>query len=55
MNICGEQLLRHVYGRPVELKQDQAFRDAVLLLLDILVESGSSAAFRMRDDFVTPA
>ena len=43
------------YGRPVELKQDQALRDAVLLLLDILVESGSSATFRMRDDFVTPA
>jgi len=26
----------------------------VLSLLDILVEHGSSAAFRMRDDFVTP-
>jgi len=25
-----------------------------LLLLDLLVENGSSAAFRMRDDFVTP-
>jgi len=24
-------------------------------LLDTLVENGSSAAFRMRDDFVTPA
>jgi hypothetical protein len=24
-------------------------------VLDVLVESGSSAAFRMRDDFVTPA
>ena len=23
--------------------------------LDLLVENGSSAAFRMRDDFVTPA
>ena len=48
-------LQTHVYGRPVELQQDQALPDAVLLLLDILVESGSSAAFPMRDDFVTPA
>ena len=48
-------LQRHVYGRPLELKRDIAVRQAVLVLLDILVENGSSAAFRMRDDFVTPA
>jgi len=48
-------LQRHVYGRPLELKQDRTVRDAVLYLLDVLVERGSSAAFRMRDDFVTPA
>jgi hypothetical protein len=47
-------LQRHVYGRPRELKQDPELREAVLLLLDCLVEAGSSAAFRMRDDFVTP-
>jgi hypothetical protein len=47
-------LQRHVYGRPLELKSDPVIRDAVLLLLDHLVENGSSAAFRMRDDFVTP-
>jgi hypothetical protein len=47
-------LQRHVYGRPLELKENQALRDAVLYLLDVLVERGSSAAFRMRDDFVTP-
>ena len=47
-------LQRHVYGRPLELKQDTVIRNAVLDLLDILVEQGSSAAFRMRDDFVTP-
>jgi hypothetical protein len=29
-------------------------REAVLFLLDLLVENGSSATFRMRDDFVTP-
>lgn len=48
-------LQRHVYTRPLELKRDPILRDAVLYLLDVLVESGSSAAFRMRDDFVTPA
>ena len=48
-------LQRHVYGRPLELKRNAVVRQAVLSLLDMLVESGSSAAFRMRDDFVTPA
>ena len=47
-------LRRHVYGRPLELKRERSIRDAVLYLLDILVEQGSSASFRMRDDFVTP-
>jgi hypothetical protein len=47
-------LQRHVYGRPLELKREADVRQAVLYLLDILVENGSSAAFRMRDDFVTP-
>ena len=47
-------LVRNVYRKPLELKQDPAIRDAVLSLLDTLVENGSSAAFRMRDDFVTP-
>ncbi len=48
-------LQRHVYARPLELKRDLALREAILYVLDMLVESGSSAAFRMRDDFVTPA
>lgn len=47
-------LQRHVYGRPLELKQDGRIRESVLFLLDGLIEAGSSAAFRMRDDFVTP-
>lgn len=47
-------LQRYVYGRPLELKRQTDLREAVLFLLDLLVESGSSAAFRMRDDFVTP-
>ena len=48
-------LQRHVYGRPAELKADRRKREAVLFLLEALVEGGSSVAFRMRDDFVTPA
>jgi len=47
-------LQRHVYGRPLELKRERELRDAALFLLDQLVENGSSASFRMRDDFVTP-
>lgn len=48
-------LRRYVYGRPLELKRDRELREAVLFVLDRLVENGSSAGFRMRDDFVTPA
>lgn len=47
-------LQRYVYGKPLELKRKAKLRNAVLFLLDLLVENGSSAAFRMRDDFVTP-
>jgi hypothetical protein len=47
-------LQRYVYPKPLELKKNSELRDAVLTLLDLLVEQGSSAAFRMRDDFVTP-
>jgi hypothetical protein len=48
-------LQRHVYAKPLELKRDPRIQEAVLCLLDTLVENGSAAAFRMRDDFVTPA
>ncbi len=46
-------LQRNVYGRPLELKRQNTLREAVLVLLDLLVEQGSTAAFRMRHDFVT--
>jgi hypothetical protein len=50
-----ESLLRqYVYGRPLELKRNSELSDAILQLLDALVDAGSSAAFQMRDDFVTP-
>ncbi len=47
-------LRRYVYGEPLRLKSNPKLRTAVLRILDELVEAGSSAAFRMRDDFVTP-
>ena len=47
-------LQSHVYRGSMELKRRQDLRQAVLILLDMLVENGSSAAFQMRDDFVTP-
>jgi MoxR-like ATPase len=47
-------LQRNVYVRPLELKSTPAVRNAILSILDLLVDNGSSAAFRMRDDFVTP-
>jgi hypothetical protein len=43
-----------VYGEPLRLKRDTALRESVLNILDKLVTAGSSAAYRMRDDFVTP-
>ncbi|MEX2168086.1 MAG: hypothetical protein WD851_02145 [Pirellulales bacterium] len=52
---CLDRMLQqYVYGSPRMLKQNAPLREAVLKLLDALVESGSSAAYRMRDDFVTP-
>jgi hypothetical protein len=43
-----------VYGTPLALKADPKLRDAVMAVLDHMVEAGSSAAYRMRDDFITP-
>jgi hypothetical protein len=52
---CLESLLqRFVYSQPFRLKSNAEVRSAVLTILDQLVDSGSSAAYRMRDDFVTP-
>ena len=44
-----------LYSVREELKRDPELREAILFLLDQLVENGSSASFKMRDDFVTPA
>jgi len=47
-------LRRYVYGEPLRAKSDPPVREAILFILDALVEAGSSAAYKMRDDFVTP-
>ncbi len=47
-------LQRFVYVEPARLKRDPKIRIAVLLLLDRLVQAGSSAGYQMRDDFITP-
>jgi hypothetical protein len=47
-------LQRYVYAKPLLLKQCVELREAVLGLLEVLILLGSSAAFKMRDDFVTP-
>ena len=48
-------LQRYVYAEPKRLKGDPGLRTAVLVILDQLVDAGSSVAYRMREDFVTPA
>ena len=51
-----ERLLRpFVYSEPHRLKTDPGLRNAVMVILDALVEGGSPSAYRMRDDFVTPS
>lgn len=47
-------LQRYVYSNPAKLKSLPQLRDAVLHLLDQMIEAGSSVAYRMRDDFITP-
>ncbi len=44
----------YVHGEPSRLKSAPTLRDDVLYILDQMVTAGSSAAYIMRDDFVTP-
>ena len=48
-------LQKQVYGQPQLLKANPVIREATLAILDRLVDAGSSAAYRMRDDFATPS
>ena len=47
-------LQRSLYRQPSHLKSSPQLRTSVLQILDHLVEAGSSSAYKMRDDFVTP-
>ena len=40
-------------GAPL-VRQDAALRDATLVVLGRMIDAGSSRAYRMRDDFLTP-
>ena len=48
-------LSRAMYSNLARLKETQQLRSAVIAVLDALVNAGSSIAFRLRDDFVTPS
>lgn len=47
-------LQRYVYSEPQRVKSNDEMRVAIMSLLNALVTGGSSSAYRMRDDFVTP-
>jgi squalene cyclase len=47
-------LRRFIYSEPFRFKQERELRESVVWILDGLVDAGSSVAYRMRDDFVTP-
>lgn len=43
-----------VYAGAIEIRRNSDLRNKTLLILDAMVESGSAAAFKIRDDFLTP-
>jgi len=55
-SVLGLEILlrQYVYAIPAILKSKPELRQAILQVLDELVEAGSRA-YRMRDDFVTPS
>jgi hypothetical protein len=51
-----EQVLtRLIYGGNSRIRTDSTVREATLKILDALVDAGSSAAYKLRDDFLTPS
>jgi len=53
---CLEEILgRFIYSDPVALKSKPELRTATLALLNACISVGSSACYRQRDDFLTPA
>lgn len=49
-----EILTRLIYGGNTHFRVDSHLRRAVLTVLDALVAAGSSPAYKLRDDFLTP-
>jgi hypothetical protein len=49
-----EILTRLIYGGNTRIRAEQTLRDATLKTLDALVDAGSSPAYKLRDDFLTP-
>lgn len=47
-------LSRLIYGGSIPIRRVERLRNGVLTLLDAMIDGGSSAAYRMRDDFLTP-
>jgi hypothetical protein len=49
-----EILTRLIYGGHSRIRREPALRHATLRILDALVDAGSSPAYKLRDDFLTP-
>lgn len=47
-------LSRLIYGGSVPVRRDERLRAGTLALLEAMIDGGSSSAYRMRDDFLTP-
>ena len=49
-----EILTRLIYGGNKQIRADGHLRQAILTVLDALVAAGSPAAYKLRNDFLTP-
>jgi hypothetical protein len=49
-----EILTRLIYGGNSRIRSEVTLRQATLIILDALVAAGSSPAYKLRDDFLTP-
>jgi hypothetical protein len=54
VTLLEKSLANRVYTGAPRIRHEHTLRDATLTVLDVLIEAGSSKAYRMRDDFVTP-